>query len=353
MNPGPRRTRDASLQTVRLLKRHPFSDDADEGLGRPDRPGLGPVERALLGAIGDGPAALCLCDERDDIVYCNPAFRRAFFGDVPELPANFMDAIVKAMRLGRGIKLESMSIEEFAPRVKERRRQAQEPYRFTVDLQDGTWWQVTDHKTPEGWILAVASEVTQLKRDEFALRSAHAEATRAAQTDYLTGLPNRRHGFEQGARAIERHRESGALLAVSLLDIDHFKGINDTYGHETGDKVLAHIAAFMRAIIGPSDQLSRVGGEEFMLILPDTTAEAAQTLVRRLVARIPPLGFPTGQRLKLAASAGLAFAHPRESLDEVISRADAALYAAKAGGRRRLHLSPTPTVLTGSTSCVA
>jgi diguanylate cyclase (GGDEF)-like protein len=152
-----------------------------------------------------------------------------------------------------------------------------------------------------------------------------------ARRDELTGLPNRRSWNEELPRTLERARRDDAPVSVALLDLDHFKRFNDSYGHPAGDRLLKEAAAAWHSAIREVDTLARYGGEEFILLLPDTgTEEAVQILERALAAT------PLGQTF----SAGVATWNRTETSDELTARADTALYAAKANGRRQVLADP-------------
>lgn len=169
------------------------------------------------------------------------------------------------------------------------------------------------------------------------------ELRQLSHRDHLTGLMNRR-AFDDLAPAqlaqAERHRWPLALL---LFDLDHFKRINDEHGHEAGDQVLQHVAQLAQAQLRSGDLLARYGGEEFLALLPDCDDQAALALAERLRQAIQqqPTRLPDGSVLNLSASFGLAawLAGPQASLPELFSRADAALYAAKAQGRNQVQLA--------------
>jgi diguanylate cyclase (GGDEF)-like protein len=145
--------------------------------------------------------------------------------------------------------------------------------------------------------------------------------------DELTGLPNRRGWSNELPVAIERARRSGTPLAVAMLDLDHFKVFNDTFGHPAGDRLLKACAAAWRSDLRAADVLARYGGEEFIVLLPEAGIAEAEQLLARLQAAMP-----AGQTF----SAGLAAWDGVATSDELIARADRALYAAKAAGRDRI-----------------
>jgi diguanylate cyclase (GGDEF)-like protein len=154
-----------------------------------------------------------------------------------------------------------------------------------------------------------------------------------ARTDELTALPNRRAWQEQLNRELARADRSQAPFCVAMLDLDHFKRYNDTLGHQTGDRLLQHVALAWSAQLRPTDLLARYGGEEFALALPDCPLEEAMLVVERLRAAMPAAQ---------TCSAGIACWDGAQSAADLLDRADHALYRAKRGGRDRTALAPSP-----------
>jgi len=172
-------------------------------------------------------------------------------------------------------------------------------------------------------------------------RSYRAQLVKLASQDPLTGLPNRRHTLELAVAALETARDSKQPLTIALIDMDHFKEINDRCGHAAGDHVLTEFARAGREALRANDILGRWGGEEFLLVMPETPVEYAISSLERLRTlvfgiRLPPSG--SGMRVSL--SAGLASLDDSvKSLEDLIARADAALYAAKNEGRDLIRLA--------------
>jgi diguanylate cyclase (GGDEF)-like protein len=162
-----------------------------------------------------------------------------------------------------------------------------------------------------------------------------ARARHAADHDHLTGARSRRAFFDLAARERARSLRSGAPLSLLLFDVDHFKRINDTYGHATGDRVLVEIVQHTGAAVRSIDTVARLGGEEFAVLLPDTGAEAALVAAERLRRGLARALDGTADSIALAytVSIGAATLDREESIDGMLSRADAALYVAKARGR--------------------
>ncbi|MGE4049881.1 MAG: diguanylate cyclase, partial [Piscinibacter sp.] len=176
-----------------------------------------------------------------------------------------------------------------------------------------------------------------LKRQKAELREALAHNEVLALRDELTGLANRRHMAALIEAERERCAAHGSRFCLAVLDIDRFKRINDTHGHPVGDRVLEVFAQEALAAIREADVLARWGGEEFMLMLPDTRLTAARLGLERLRTRVEALRVAHGSgELGFTLSAGLVEYTPGEPLVEAIARADRALYQAKQQGRNRV-----------------
>jgi diguanylate cyclase (GGDEF)-like protein/PAS domain S-box-containing protein len=202
--------------------------------------------------------------------------------------------------------------------------------------KDGSWhWlRWSSQLSPdESLIYARATDVTELKRVEGEREELLGQVHDMATHDSLTGLFNRRVLEEQLPREMARARRSGSPLCVALIDIDHFKAYNDSHGHLAGDEVLRECARAWDGALRGEDTIVRFGGEEFLVLLPDTGPEQAAEVVERLRERTP-----MGQ----TCSAGLASWDFVESGDDLLARADAALYLAKAGGRDQLAQAGAP-----------
>jgi diguanylate cyclase len=177
------------------------------------------------------------------------------------------------------------------------------------------------------------------------LRERLAETQRQALADPLTELPNRR-AFEAALAEGLTKCEQGGTLSVAFVDLDHFKAVNDTHGHATGDRVLKHVAGLLAGLSGDNCHVARHGGEEFALVFAGLNASEAH--VRLDAARIALteenlLNRENAQPIgRLSFSAGIAQFHSGESSSRLLARADAALYAAKAGGRDQLRIAAPP-----------
>jgi diguanylate cyclase (GGDEF)-like protein len=186
-------------------------------------------------------------------------------------------------------------------------------------------------------IAAVASAARAHRHAITLAEELHALAT----TDVLTGLPNRRQLMTQMETEVRRAARSCRPLSLALLDVDRFKAINDTHGHPAGDAVLQAIAAELRRVTRGGDVLGRFGGEEFAVLMPETSLAKARQAGERLRAAIArrAIDLPDGTSMRVTISVGVALLGGTEGCDHLISRADAALYEAKAGGRNLVRLA--------------
>lgn len=168
-----------------------------------------------------------------------------------------------------------------------------------------------------------------------------AQLERQALSDVLTGLPNRRAFAAEATQAMARAARNGAALTVGVADVDHFKKINDRYGHLAGDTVLCAVAQALRDSGRVTDLAARLGGEEFGLLLPDASLEQAAGIAERMRAAIATLhpAAPDGSLIKVTISIGLARLGADGTLDAALSEADKALYRAKRQGRDRVELA--------------
>ncbi|WP_460150642.1 GGDEF domain-containing protein [Pseudomonas sp. S3_A03] len=170
------------------------------------------------------------------------------------------------------------------------------------------------------------------------MERAHNISTRAAQTDELTGLMNRRAFFEHAHLLYAQCRHHQQPLCALMMDMDHFKQINDTYGHQAGDRVLRQIGGVISASFRKADVYGRLGGEEFAVLLPNTTLETAREIAEQLVKAIS--GLACDPVHGLSASLGVAFANALDQdLHGLMNTADKALYRAKAQGRNQVALA--------------
>ncbi|MGD8926449.1 MAG: diguanylate cyclase [Thioalkalispiraceae bacterium] len=265
------------------------------------------------------------------IVYVNPAFESLMGYDANEVLGASPDIlngrgtdrqtryrIRKAMRNGKGIRTELLKYNK---------------------VGKGYWMDINiiplvDENGKVTHFASIERDLSRYKRMESQLIS-------MALFDSLTGALSRPAFMEQASKELSRSMRFHRPLSVMMIDIDHFKSINDNYGHAAGDNVLQIFVEAIQEVIRSTDFLGRVGGEEFALLLPDTSARAAYHLAERVRERITKYPYLAGDMLiEVTASLGVA---EYQSLDgdikSVLNRADEALYQAKQAGRNRVNIA--------------
>ncbi|MGE0071855.1 MAG: diguanylate cyclase [Thiomonas sp.] len=189
--------------------------------------------------------------------------------------------------------------------------------------------------------LAEAQRQAQAAQERIrALEGELEQASQQLQQDPLTGALNRRGLDAEFERMRSRAARQNLPLSVALLDLDHFKAVNDTYGHDVGDAVLKALVTLAKRLVRPSDRVARLGGEEFMLLLPDAPAQQALLVVQRLLAAFSEQTLvhdAAGRRVPLSFSAGVAQLCADEAFAAIYQRVDAALLRAKQAGRNRVE----------------
>lgn len=210
-------------------------------------------------------------------------------------------------------------------------------------------WRLVVDQTPspiiDAWFglaisVAMAMGVYGIRRLFIDMSKQESALNTLARTDVLTGLPNRREIFQRLQAELDRSERSGHPVTILIFDIDHFKMVNDTYGHAVGDRVLEEVAHAANACLRRIDCCGRIGGEEFLIVLPEADSAEAMAVAERLRAAIESLGIATEPHaIHVSISVGIATlpagkSHPAPEL--LFQWADKALYAAKEGGRNRV-----------------
>lgn len=184
--------------------------------------------------------------------------------------------------------------------------------------------------------IAILETFAKVVIDEFELRQ-------IAASDGLTGALTRRAWTEAARSEIERAKRYGRPLSIAIMDIDNFKSVNDTHGHPAGDRVIQALAALGMRAMRQSDHFGRLGGEEFVLLMTETTAAEALPIVERLRQTFSEteIGLEGAEAIACTVSAGIAGMWEVETLDTILARADRCLYQAKAGGRNKVVVDNT------------
>lgn len=188
--------------------------------------------------------------------------------------------------------------------------------------------------------LEIATDITDRKNIEMALQKAQQNAEALSLQDELTGLNNRRAFFQIGGQFLKQAQRHQSPMAAVMFDLDHFKQINDSHGHEAGDTVLREVGKILLANVRESDIAARVGGEEFAVLLPSTSQALAMDLAERLRLTLQELQIHYRQTvLQVTASIGVAMLSADDGqLEPLLSRADEAMYISKTEGRNKVSL---------------
>jgi len=208
-------------------------------------------------------------------------------------------------------------------------------YQHRIRHADGHYIWVEEYATPQAdgvTLIGAVRDISEQKALELKLR-------KLVATDDMTGLFNRRFFSDQVERALADTKRHGTPLSLTMVDIDYFKRVNDTYGHPTGDEVIIEMAQLLKRGTRISDCCARIGGEEFAILLPETTLSQAEQIAEQLRANIEqtPIAVQGGQSLSITVTAGIATAEAGDSWTQLLGRADKALYRGKQSGRNRVH----------------
>jgi diguanylate cyclase (GGDEF)-like protein len=256
--------------------------------------------------------------------------RTAAYADLGEYMRRYTDT-TETRRLRQVAALHArFAIDREIDRNATLQRQLTESEQRRVELQRRTWFAVTAGSIALLLMTAMLIGARRHRRQLAAL----------ANLDSLTGLPNRRHTAQLTEAALEHALRAGEPLTIALIDLDHFKTVNDRCGHAGGDRVLCEFARLARTTLRATDTFGRWGGEEFLVAMPGTTLDVALAIVERVRAAALTIAVPApGENLRVSLSAGLAVSEAQQaSLDSLVARADIALYRAKHDGRNIVRI---------------
>jgi diguanylate cyclase (GGDEF)-like protein len=291
-------------------------------VGDPDLPAYLDAREAEVRAGSIQPTLLALADKRQILFRCAACAdgrRILTYTDIShELQLGANDAVA---RISAELRFNSEVLEDQAAHLAELAEAADENARKAESAR-----RLLEH------------EVGERRKLETKLR-------RLATTDGLTGALNRAAFLASSQRLLEASQAAGQALVLLMLDVDHFKAINDCFGHAGGDRALEHLSAVLRSGVRQVDLFGRLGGEEFAIVLPGTSPATAEVVAERLRARVADAPVPFDDRLiPMTVSIGLAHRLDSDrSIDQVIARADQALYRAKGSGRNRVVRDQRPT----------
>ncbi len=289
----------------------------------------------LLMRLGEGllnsGTMLALFAPDDTLQFATPDFVRLY--DVQPGPQTFGSIMRHCHMWKTGPLIETDDMDAWLAAADTKRRS--KPLRkFEVDMADGRWMYAIETTFDDSWVLVAVTDYTAVKHKEATLRTARDEAIAASETDHLTGLFNRGAAMKRFGAILDRAAQNQQIFSVVVLDLDHFKMINDHFGHDGGDQVLVHFSGCMRDVLRDRDVTGRVGGEEFLFVMPGASMVQAGAVVERLRAHLRDQRLKVGDvTLRYTFSAGIAEWAPGKTLQGLYKDADQALYAAKAAGR--------------------
>jgi diguanylate cyclase (GGDEF)-like protein len=297
------------------------------------------VKNLLIDALSLTHDGIGIFNSNDTLVYCNEVLASMFSLTAQRATGMSFDSLIEHnFKHKTGLNIESDSLESWLHMAHKLRR-SEKFRRFEVDYHDNRWFLVTEHTSEDDSILIFCSEITEQKRIDTRLRDLNRKLTVLAYHDSLTGIFNRRFFNERVEAEFSRSTRQKASSSLLMIDLDHFKAINDKFGHEGGDVVLVEITRQIRELLRDYDIFGRLGGEEFAVFLPDTGLPEAREIGQRIINKIKQLSFPAPvESVRLTVSIGVATIEDRhKSVDDLLRSADQLLYRAKNEGRDRVE----------------
>jgi diguanylate cyclase (GGDEF)-like protein/PAS domain S-box-containing protein len=292
--------------------------------------------RQLSRAVEHSPASIVITDIDGSIEYVNPKFTAVtgftldeVAGKTPpytfgsgEMPPEIRSEHERTLRSGKEWRGEMLN-----------RRKDGTRYWESVSISP-----IVDANGIITHFVAVSEDITARKETEEKIQRLNAGLEQLAMTDYLTNLYNRRYFMQRGTEEFKRARRNNQPLSLLMMDIDHFKKVNDTYGHEAGDMALQQVAAVLKSSLREIDILGRMGGEEFAVLLPGTSLHEAAILAGRVRQTIADMSVEMpGALLSITISVGAAvIIDEMTCIDDILRSADASMYLAKRHGGNRV-----------------
>ena len=298
------------------------------------------LNELIIKALKASQDGVGVYDQNDIMVFCNDTVARIMGYEASQaIGRSFEENLRHSWETGSGVIADDGDVDGMIRRAKQSMK-TQGFSTFESDTVSGEWNQVSRVKTEDGCTFMYSTNITKLKSTENSLRDALRYVKKLAATDSLTGISNRRHFMELAGKEFNRSKRYGHELSILALDIDHFKSINDNYGHQAGDKVLETICECCQAQLRPSDIFGRLGGEEFSILLPETDQALASVMAQRILESVASLTVDyEGTSITFTTSVGVAqLQDDCAELEALMQFSDQALYKAKHNGRNRLEV---------------
>ncbi|WLQ13154.1 GGDEF domain-containing protein [Hahella aquimaris] len=300
------------------------------------------LEHTLFAFIESSDEAYALFNDQDLLVYCNAAFARLFNAEREFLAGfSFRRLAERCYDTRQGIHIESDDLEGWLRYAQELRRTRQ--FRsYEVEISGGRWFLFSEQIDNQGRMLVRARDLTAQKQLEGRINHANQKLRHMAMTDELTHVANYRGFFEAAEAEANRCWRTGAPMTLMLLDMDHFKKVNDNYGYPVGDEILRRIAEMSREALREYDVFGRIAGEEFAIFLSQANDKVGMQIAGRLIESIADMVF-TGPadgdpEVRVTASIGLCIGECDTPFEQLFKQAEVALQQAKDQGRNRVEV---------------
>ncbi len=298
------------------------------------------VNQLIIEALLASKDGVGVFNQDDLLIFCNEPLAKDFGFTVDEVIGKSFEEMMRLSYLsGAGVHVENDDLEGLIERAKQSRLKLGYTS-FESDRANGDWTLVSRLRTEDGHIFLYTQDITELKKTEASLRETLNHVKNLAATDSLTGISNRRHFMESSVIEFDRSKRHGHPLTILALDIDHFKSINDTFGHQAGDEVLRSICTCCQSLLRASDIFGRLGGEEFSILLPDTDKESASIMAQRILDNISALKVKYEEGIiSFTTSIGISqLTDECQNMEALMKNSDEALYKAKNNGRNRMEI---------------
>lgn len=300
------------------------------------------IQQLLYNSLEKTSDCVGIFDDEDRLIYCNEEMAAMFGQTINDVQGQTFSQIVEYCFLySKGVLIEANNIHDWIVYANQKRRQS--VFRnFEIDLHDGRWFLATERVIEKGFIFFYATDITEKKQTEQRLKLASQELFKLATTDSLTDSHNRRYFLEIANIELQRSDRSGEDCSILMIDLDHFKCLNDKFGHQGGDLTLTQSAKTIKDSLRPYDIFGRIGGEEFAVLLPNTDLNSAFDIGQRIRSALEEqtVDYLT-HKIRITASIGAANSKKNElSLELIMSRADTNLYRAKNQGRNKVVACP-------------
>lgn len=295
----------------------------------------------LVNRIGDflsiSQDGYAIYSKKDELIGCNQAFAN-FTGIDAEhmIGKTFSDTFRLAYEKKRGPYIETEDIDLWLAKAQSKRR-SQEFRLFEVDHTDGSWYLISEQTLPSGELLLQAKSISAQKSIEHKLSAHIHKLTDLALTDELTQIANRRSFIANVKSEISLYKRNHHAFTFCILDIDYFKKVNDQFGHQVGDKVLRQLSKLVSNTLREYDLFGRIGGEEFGILLRDTTTTEAYDIMDRLRKKVMNSTLNTATNpVKITLSIGLVESWLDCTFEQLYNQSDMGLYKAKNNGRNQV-----------------